>query len=173
MENDGARPVRRAARGRMLTHGERKEFLDRLSRGATPYSILREMEIAPGVYHRTLEAGVGFREQIDEVRLLLDQMIETAVFHAAMKGNVSAQTLWIRHRPPPGWSDEDEAEGALGKTGIDGTSHWGRMTDAELLERAVAAGVDLPVELEGGTGPARGGDRASRISAAITAVGDE
>lgn len=171
MDNVGARPVRRSTRGRLMTHGERKEFLDRLARGGTAMAILREMEIAPGVYVRTLEAGVGFREQIGEVNLLLDQMVESAVFHAAMKGNVSAQTLWIRHRPPPGWSGEDEAGEAGGGVGLEAAGHWGRLTDAELVERAIAAGVDLPVELEGGTGSTGLGHEPGRIPEAIAADG--
>lgn len=173
MEKEGVRPGRRAVRGRLMTHGERKEFLDRLSRGASPYSILRELEVATGVYLRTLQEGIGFREQIEEVRLLLDQMVETAVFHAAMKGNVSAQTLWIRHRPPPGWSGEDETNEESGRSGIESNGPWGRMTDAELVERAVAAGLDLPVELAVGTGPAGRGDKPGRLSTAIAIDRDE
>ncbi len=171
MENGGVRPVRRSTRGRLMTHGERKEFLDRLARGGTALAILREMEIAPGVYVRTLDAGTGFREQLGEVNLLLDQMVESAVFHAAMKGNVSAQTLWIRHRPPPGWSGDDESDAKGDGSGLEGTGHWGRLTDAELAERAIAAGIDLPVEFEGGAGPTGVGNESGRIPEAIAADG--
>lgn len=151
-----------AGRVRLMTHRERAEYLDMAARGGTALAILKEMGLAVGTLTKTLAEGVGFREQVDALRQLQNQMVETAVLQAAIKGNVSAQTLWMRHRPASGWGpDEDETtgEGTGTGLGIEAGAVWERMSDAELVDYAVAAGLDLPSELVDGNGTSRGGEQ--------------
>jgi hypothetical protein len=136
-----------------MTYEERDRYLEMLSRGASPLGICREMELSAGTVARTLTEGKGFREQCEQMGRFLDQNVETAVYLAAMKGNVSAQTLWLRHRPAPGWGAGPAAEGPVAG---DEADLWERLTDEELVERARAAGIAIPLEIEVRDGTAGG-----------------
>jgi hypothetical protein len=155
---------------KLMTYEEREAYLEMLSRGASPLGICREMELSPGTVARTLVEGKGFREQCEQMGRFLDQNVETAVYLAAMKGNVSAQTLWLRHRPAPGWGPGPAVEGTA--TG-DGTDLWERLTDEELVERARAAGLAIPIEIEGRTGSASSLTFPRRLSAESEAGGTD
>lgn len=155
---------------RLMTYEERDEYLEMLSRGASPLGICREMELSPGSVARTLAEGKGFREQCDQMARFLDQNVETAVYLAAMKGNVSAQTLWLRHRPAPGWGGL-AAEGGAGVG--DDADLWERLTDEELVERARAAGLAIPAEIDVGDGTAGGLPFPRRFSAEPEAGGTD
>ena len=157
-----------AGRVRLMTHRERAEYLDMAARGGTALAILKEMGLAVGSLTKTLAEGVGFREQVDALRQLQNQMVETAVLQAAIKGNVSAQTLWMRHRPASGWgAEEDETTGVGTGLGIEAGAVWERMSDAELVDYAVAAGLDLPPELVDGNGTSRGGEQPGGVPQAV------
>lgn len=157
---------------KLMTYEERDAYLEMLSRGASPLGICREMELSPGTVARTLVEGRGFREQCEQMGRLLDQNVETAVYLAAMKGNVSAQTLWLRHRPAPGWGP-GPGPAVEGVAAGEGSDHWERLTDEELVERARAAGLAIPIEIEGGAGSESSLTFPRRLSAESEAGGTD
>jgi len=121
---------------RLLNMDERHRFLEMLLRGASPAAICVQLGIGYRSVLMTLREAADFREDHAHVQSLLTQNVESALYRQVMKGSVPAMTLWLRNRPPNG----NEAE-----MGIDGShDELDRMSDAELLELAGAAGIAIP-----------------------------
>jgi len=75
-----------------------------LLRGASPPAAMRELGISPATLRRTLAECETFRQAHADVAEQLNLNVATAVYHTAMKGNVTAQALWLKNRPPPDWN---------------------------------------------------------------------
>src|SRR6185436_19726810 len=90
-----------ATSGLLLSTQQQQQYLELLARGASPTQICRDMEITPAAVRATAEQSPECREALADVELGLSQNVQTAVYILAMKGNVTAQSLWLKHRPPP------------------------------------------------------------------------
>lgn len=126
----------------MLSAAEQREFLQFLEQGGSPALACRQLGVAYRAFTLTLKQDPDFRRQIDEVNASLGQNVVAALYRSAMEGSVTAQTFWLKHRPPAEWS-ADEQERTVDQETLQ------RMTDEELLERARTMGVD-PADSVGG-----------------------
>jgi hypothetical protein len=123
----------------VLSTEQQQLFLALLARGASSAAACQKLGITVADVSTTLEANPRFRTGLREVHETLNQNVVAALYRAAMEGKVTAQTFWLKNRPPPEWpaananSNED--------------SEFKDLTDEELIELAAAAGIDLPPEI--------------------------
>jgi hypothetical protein len=122
-----------------LNQTAQDELLELLSQGASPPAACRKLGLSLADFFHTTQRDPQFRRRVEMTHHALGQNVASALYRAAMKGNVAAQTFWLRFSPPPGWT---------GKDANMTTDDLDRMTDDELLELARAHGVDLPPEIE-------------------------
>lgn len=92
---------------------------------------------------QTLAESAEFRTAQESAFTQLSQNVETALYHAAMKGNVTAQSLWLKNRPPPGWNTTgaDPAPATLAPI-----PDLNELSDVELITYARQAGLAIPAE---------------------------
>ena len=126
----------------LLSPAQQQLYLHVLTLGASPSSACGKVGITPLDVLRTIDGDAKFREQIDQVTVLLSQNVAAALYRSAMEGSVSAQTFFLKNKPPPDWQAEDEPE--LTADRLKGLS------DEELLNRCRASGIDVPIETSAG-----------------------
>ena len=122
-----------------LTDDQQRLLLQWLSRGASPTAACQQLGISVRQYMTTRENCPLFRDQESQVQFLLSQNVAAALYQAAMKGSVSAQTFWLKAQPPPGWvkrNESDERE----------TDPLETLDDEELIQLARSMGIALPSE---------------------------
>ena len=143
----------------MLTTQQQQLALQLLLRGASPAGACQQLGISVFSFIRTCHEEDGFRRHVDQIYHVLSQNVLSALYRVAMEGNVSAQTFWLKNRPPPGWQSEcSEPDGP--QTFDD---FFDQLSDHELLELARTMGVDLPPEIERTLFGAGGGELAGGV----------
>jgi len=141
---------------RRMGQVEQQEFLQLLEKGCTAAFACHQMGRTMSSLWKTLQRNGRFRQAFEENLMLMNQRVEAALYKAALKGNVSAQTLWLRNRPPPGWKSNHKRS--------EETQGLKDMTDEELFRFAEQAGCDLPEEFGEGTGISSGESKSSGVS---------
>jgi hypothetical protein len=145
----------------LLTIDEQQKYLLLLSRGASPASACLQLKIALPVVSATLEHDLAFQKLFQRVNELLSQNVAAALYRSAMEGSVSAQTFYLKNRPPPEWP------GLLNVSAPEAED----LTDDELVasfrQEATALlaqleTLDCPPSGECATGPVPGNAAASR-----------
>jgi len=101
-------------------------YLTLLTKGASPAAACAQMGIPLPLVASTLEADEGFRQLFDRVHELLSQNVAAALYRSAMEGRVSAQTFYLKNKPPPEWPHDD---------GLSDSNTPSEMTDDELLDQ--------------------------------------
>lgn len=122
-----------------LNSEQQQEFLELIGRGLSPSAACQKLEVNLKTLRRTYHEQKRFREECDDVATALNENVEMALYIAAMKGNVSAQTLWLRKRPPPGWMPDEKRRTV--------SDCWDDLSDEELIKLARSAGLAIPAEL--------------------------
>lgn len=118
---------------------DQREFLNLLLKGASPLAAAQHLGLNPLGFQETLAHDDLFNELYIAAQELLSQNIAARLYQEAMKGNVSAMTLYLKNRPPPEW--------LANQTSLTSESfeYW---THEELLRFAKLQGVSIPPELE-------------------------
>jgi len=128
----------------LLTAQQQQLVLQLLLRGASPAGACQQLGVSAFTFARTFRDDQHFRKRVEEVQQMLGQNVASALYRAALEGNVSAQTFWLKTKPPPGWQT-DHPETDQPRTFDD---FFDQLSDHELLELARAMGVDLSPEIE-------------------------
>ena len=116
-----------------------REFLELLMQGASPQVACRKLKLPIAAFWQTLEHNAGFAAELQKVWDALSFNVVAALYQAAMKGNSTAQQFWLKHRPPPRWS---QLPG-----GSILTDDLETLTNAELLDRARQEAPDFAAEI--------------------------
>lgn len=116
-----------------------REFLELLMQGASPQAACRKLKLPIAAFWQTLEHHAGFAAELQKVWDALSFNVVAALYQAAMKGNSTAQQFWLKHRPPPRWS---QLPG-----GSILTDDLETLTNAELLDRARQEAPDFAAEI--------------------------
>ena len=141
-----------------LTALQQAEYLALLLRGASPAVAAQQLELDLFVIVEAIAEDEEFRVKVDAVYDALSQNVAARLYQEAMKGSVTAMTLWLKNRPPPEWPDHPQ--------GTPGTSGLDLMSDEELLRLARLENVTIPAELEAGLAATGGASFASVVSSA-------
>lgn len=80
-----------------------------------------------------LKIDAPFRERFETVQNLLSHNVAAALYRSAMEGSVSAQTFFLKSRPPQEWLSP-EGEGSIASTTPPTDDGLEELTVEELLE---------------------------------------
>lgn len=141
-----------------MTADQQREFLYLIAQGCTALFACHQLGRTMRSLKTTLRGNQRFRREFFENLQLMDQRVESALYKAALKGNVSAQTLWLKNRPPQNWKrrkGEDQ-----------GSKRLEEMTDEEVLRLAKREGFDLSTEFDARAGVPEGEPQSEGVSAA-------
>ncbi|MCA9076061.1 MAG: hypothetical protein KDA93_13620 [Planctomycetaceae bacterium] len=122
----------------LLTAAQKELYLHALTLGASPTGACGKVGIAAVDVLRTIEHDEQFREQVDRANVMLSQNVAAALYRSAMEGSVSAQTFFLKNKPPPCWQAEDEAE--LTREYLE------ELSDEEFVDLCRASGLEPPVD---------------------------
>lgn len=118
-----------------LKPAQQNELIELLQRGASPAGACQQIGIDVSVFAETLQSDVQFRERITNIKSTLTQNVETALYQAAMKGNVSAQKYWLELYPPANRQHNPEKLTRLDK-----------MTFDEILKLSQQLGIEITAD---------------------------
>lgn len=125
-------------RGRLLTKQEQQAVVDLLSRGWGRAQVCRKLGFSYQSMLRSVEESASFAQCVEEAALGRDEAVEMALYKAALEGKVSAQKFWFQRKQSKGTQPQVEQVNAKEEEELR------RLSDRELIERARAAGIDLP-----------------------------
>ncbi|WP_437185714.1 hypothetical protein SH668x_002829 [Planctomicrobium sp. SH668] len=100
-------------------------YLHLLTRGASPAVACQQLGLSLVTVAQSLEANSQFRGLWERVNELLSQNVAAALYRSAMEGSVSAQTFYLKNKPPPEWPSESHSPTTLAD----------EITDDELIEQ--------------------------------------
>lgn len=103
---------------------QRAAYLMLLSRGASPAAACGQLNLSLVRVAEFIEQHADFRQLLARVNELLSQNVAAALYRSAMEGSVSAQTFYLKNRPPPEWPEQ--ADDPLSKP-------LNELTDDELI----------------------------------------
>jgi len=81
---------------RLLAIREQKQLLRLLSLGASPAAACEGLAVSVQDALLTFETDVRFGARLEQVHQSLTENIRAALYREAMKGNVTAQTYWLK-----------------------------------------------------------------------------
>lgn len=116
-----------------------REFLELLMQGASPQVACRKLKLPIASFWQTLEHNADFAAELQKVWDALSFNVVAALYQAAIKGNSTAQQFWLKHRPPPRWSQVPD--GSILADDLETLSH------DELLDRARTEAPDFAAEI--------------------------
>jgi hypothetical protein len=70
-----------------------------LQKGASPALVCQELGLSTDAFWNTIHADAGFQAAVQQVFDTLSHNVVTALYQAAIKGNVTAQQFWLRQHP--------------------------------------------------------------------------
>ncbi len=126
----------------VLSVTQQEMYLHVLTLGASPAAACGKVGATPMDVLTTLDNDAKFREQVDRVTVLLSQNVAAALYRSAMEGSVSAQTFFLKNKPPPDWQSGTDPELT--------SDHLKGLSDEELFNLCRASGIDLPTRTPSG-----------------------
>ena len=132
-------PVLLAGTPPLLTPPQQEQLLQLLLRGASPWGACQQLNLSVFSIDRSLEESKDFALHLGKIYEILSRNVLAALYRAAMGGNVSAQTFWLKICPPAGWERTSQRSE---------TDAYDELSDRELIELARAIISDLPAEGE-------------------------
>lgn len=91
----------------LLNREQQQLYLNLIARGASPAGACQQLGLPPMSLVLTAEQDAAFAALLKRVKELLSQNVAAALYRAAMEGNVSAQTFYLKNLPPPEWPTDD------------------------------------------------------------------
>ena len=128
----------------LLNEAQQKAFLETLGRGGSPALAAQKLAVDLEVIRETRHQDEEFARRWKAIEIELSENVAAALYQTALKGTASAQTFYLKQKPPPGWQGADQAEGGT-------RDEYEEMNDEELLEQSHARGIDPPPEIAGRT----------------------
>ena len=91
-------------------------FLDLLAKGIKRGSACKKVGISRMTFNRHYNKNKAFADAVLQADMDANELIEQAMFNSALKGNVTAQQVWLYNRDPDHWRDRRNIE-LTGKNG--------------------------------------------------------
>ena len=113
-----------------LSRTNQTAYLHLLTRGASPAAACQQLGCSIHAVLRAIQEDDEFAKRIDQANRLLSQNVAAALYRSAMQGSVSAQTFYLKHRPPPDWP-QSERKGEAVSAPADGLDD---LSDEELAK---------------------------------------
>lgn len=132
-----------------LSREQQDGYIDFLLRGASPAAAAQQLGLDLFDILAAIADDDPFQSRVEAAYDALSQNVAARLYQEAMKGSVSAMTLWLKNRPPPEWQGTQGE--AMERNELDGLS------DEELLRLARLEEIAIPPELEADIEAAGGG----------------
>ena len=129
--------------GTQLSPDMQRGYLTLLSKGASPAAACYQLGLNLMMVAATIEADETFRNLLARVNQLLSQNVAAALYRSAMEGSVSAQTFFLKNKPPPEWPH----------TAPDDPASEHHLSDDELIEQFRTGATLLLAELSKADSP--------------------
>lgn len=81
------------------------EFLKLLAKGVSRSNACKKVGIHRSTFNAHYKKYPRFREQVLQAEMDANELVEQALFKAALDGNVTAQQVWLYNRCPDRWRD--------------------------------------------------------------------
>lgn len=98
-----------------FTEEKQAEYLQLLADGGRRHASAYKIGITPANICAKRKSDPEFRKAMDLAERIANEHVESAMYKSAIKGNVTAQQVWLYNRMPNKWKD------ARGRDGADGT----------------------------------------------------
>lgn len=84
----------------------KEEFLALLAKGIRPANAAKKVGIDRRTYQYHRVKYPKFAEACVRAEMDANELVEQSLFNAALKGNVTAQQVWLYNRDPEHWQDK-------------------------------------------------------------------
>lgn len=97
-----------------FTTEKQREYLELLAKGGRRHASAYKIGITPANICAKRKTDPEFKKAMDLAERIANEHVESAMYRSAIKGNVTAQQVWLYNRMPHKWKD------ARGRDGADG-----------------------------------------------------
>ncbi len=94
-----------------FTPEKQAEYLQLLVRGGRRHASAYKIGITPALIVAVRKRDPEFRKAMDLAERVANEHIESAMYRSAIKGNVTAQQVWLYNRMPEKWKDARNRDG--------------------------------------------------------------
>lgn len=84
----------------------REIFLDLLRKGIRRTQACKKAGISRPTFNKYMNNNKKFAAEVAQAETDANELVEQAMFSSALKGNVTAQQVWLYNRDPDRWSDK-------------------------------------------------------------------
>lgn len=89
---------------------KREAFLDLLRKGIRRVNACKKVGITRPTFNKCMNNNPKFAEEVSQAEMDANELIEQALFNTALKGNPTAQQVWLYNRDPERWSDKRNSD---------------------------------------------------------------
>jgi hypothetical protein len=125
----------------LLTGDQQQALLALLSKGASAAAACRQLGLPVENFWHTLHRNASFAAALQQAFDTLSHNVLSVLYQTAMKGNVTAQQFWLKHRPALHWAIPTE-------TAPD-DELYDALSYAELVDQARQSRLDVDAEIAG------------------------
>lgn len=83
----------------------REIFLNFLRKGIRRTQACKKTGICRATFNKYMNTYPKFAEEVNQAEVDANELIEQSLFNSALKGNVTAQQVWLYNRDPERWQD--------------------------------------------------------------------
>lgn len=84
--------------------------VEMLAEGYSQEDVCEELGINPSTLWRMMEADPKFKDHVREAREIANDNVESALYQAALAGDVKAMKFYLTNRCPEKWSDTNRIQ---------------------------------------------------------------
>ena len=88
----------------------REIFLDLLRKGVRRTQACKKAGISRPTFNKYMNNNKKFAAEVAQAETDANELVEQAMFSSALKGNVTAQQVWLYNRDPDRWSDKRNSQ---------------------------------------------------------------
>jgi hypothetical protein len=88
----------------------REIFLDLLRKGVRRTQACKKTGISRPTFNKCMNNNKKFAAEVAQAETDANELVEQAMFSSALKGNVTAQQVWLYNRDPDRWSDKRNSQ---------------------------------------------------------------
>ena len=116
----------------------REIFLGFLRKGIRRTQACKKTGICRATFNKYMNAYPKFAEEVNQAEVDANELIEQSLFNSALKGNVTAQQVWLYNRDPERWSDRRNSPLDVRKFEFEANDVRKLMTEIEELKEQLA-----------------------------------
>lgn len=97
---------------------KRDVFLDLLRKGIRRVQACKKVGVTHKTFKTYFDNHPEFADEVSQAEIDANELIEQALYNTALKGNVTAQQVWLYNRCPDRWQDRRNIQINTGNSGV-------------------------------------------------------